>query len=210
MYSAPSAYGVEYCTHSPLGAMIAWPAVTSVDPSAVVTRRTPRSTPVYSSNSGVWPGSTQPLGLFILATLTSAVAEFTRPTYSSMIFGLFPAAATIDGASMCFMDRSVLRTAVSIVTIGCAMLRAMPVTEVEFSFVMPCLNEARTLPTCIKKAQSSIQRLRLSAEIVVADNGSTDSSQDVATSLGARVVPVPTRGYGAALATGLHAACGRF
>ncbi|MND02503.1 hypothetical protein D3C83_219010 [compost metagenome] len=61
-------------------------------PPWLVTRRVPRRTTVYSSNSGVWPGSTQPLGLFIRATLTPSVAEFTRPMYSSMIFGLLPAA----------------------------------------------------------------------------------------------------------------------
>src|SRR5262249_54157564 len=52
----------------------------------------PRSTTVYSSNSGVWPGSTQPEGLRMCAMLTALVPEFTRPTYSSMLLGLLPAA----------------------------------------------------------------------------------------------------------------------
>src|ERR1051325_1109782 len=55
---------------------------------------------VYSSNSGVCPGSTHPLGLFILAMLTVSVREFTRPMSSSMIFGLFPAAAMTVGFSI--------------------------------------------------------------------------------------------------------------
>jgi glycosyltransferase involved in cell wall biosynthesis len=82
--------------------------------------------------------------------------------------------------------------------------------DIEVSFVMPCLNEARTLPTCIAKAKQAIQNQSLVAEIVVADNGSTDGSQDIARSLGARVVPVATRGYGAALTTGIQAARGRY
>src|SRR4051812_38405650 len=96
-YSAPSAPGVEYCTHSPLCVTTAWPACTSIEPELVVTRRVPWRTTVYSSNSGVCPGSTQPLGLFIRAIETPSVFEFTRPMYSSMIFGLLPAAWTIDG-----------------------------------------------------------------------------------------------------------------
>lgn len=75
---------------------------------------------------------------------------------------------------------------------------------------MPCLNEARTLPSCIRKAQLAIERHQLSAEIIVADNGSTDGSQRMAEDLGARVVPVPIRGYGGALLGGIQAARGTF
>ena len=75
---------------------------------------------------------------------------------------------------------------------------------------MPCLNEARTLPICIRKAQAAIREHGLRAEIIVADNGSTDGSQQLATQLGAHVVLVPERGYGAALLAGIHAARGRF
>ena len=64
---------------------------------------------------------------------------------------------------------------------------------------MPCLNEAETLATCIRKAQSYLDRSGVSGEIVIGDNGSTDGSQAIATSLGAGVVHVPIRGYGAAL-----------
>lgn len=69
----------------------------------------------------------------------------------------------------------------------------------EISIVMPCLNEIKTLPACIKKAQETIHNLNLAGEVIIADNGSTDGSQNLAESLGARVVNVPVRGYGAAL-----------
>ena len=81
---------------------------------------------------------------------------------------------------------------------------------VELSIVMPCLNEAETLAICIRKAQSYLLRSRVSGEIVVGDNGSTDGSQQIAIDLGARVVPVPLRGYGAALFGAITAARGRY
>jgi glycosyltransferase involved in cell wall biosynthesis len=81
---------------------------------------------------------------------------------------------------------------------------------VEISIVMPCLNEADTLAVCIQKAQAAIEEHRISAEIIVADNGSTDGSQQIAESLGARVVPVTMRGYGSALMGGIEAANGRY
>jgi glycosyltransferase involved in cell wall biosynthesis len=62
--------------------------------------------------------------------------------------------------------------------------------DIEFSFIPPCLNEARTLPTCIAKAQQAIRAQSVSAEIIVADNDSTDGSSEIAKSLGAGVVPV--------------------
>jgi glycosyltransferase involved in cell wall biosynthesis len=80
----------------------------------------------------------------------------------------------------------------------------------EFTILMPCLNEAETLERCVRKAQSAIARLGLDAEVVVADNGSTDGSQKIARDLGARVVDVPVRGYGAALFYGTRAARGRY
>lgn len=73
----------------------------------------------------------------------------------------------------------------------------------ELTVLMPCLNEAATLPTCIEKALDSFRRLGIRGEVLVADNGSTDGSQDVARSHGARVVDVPVRGYGSALAAGI-------
>jgi glycosyltransferase involved in cell wall biosynthesis len=80
----------------------------------------------------------------------------------------------------------------------------------EVSIVMPCLNEAETLPACIQKAQEAIHKHDLQAEIVVADNGSHDGSPDIAAALGARVVHAPIRGYGAALMAGIEAARGTY
>ena len=74
---------------------------------------------------------------------------------------------------------------------------------------MPCLNEAETLAACIQKAQSAIEKDGLSAEIIVADNGSTDGSQAIAKELGARLVPVARKGYGSALIGGIEAARGQ-
>lgn len=80
----------------------------------------------------------------------------------------------------------------------------------EISIVMPCLNEADTLATCIEKAQRAIREHGISAEIVIADNGSTDGSQEIGRRLGARVVVVDERGYGAALMAGITAARGEY
>ena len=82
--------------------------------------------------------------------------------------------------------------------------------ELELSIVMPCLNEAETLGTCIRKALESLRRDGIVGEVVIADNGSSDGSQTLSESLGARVIDVPRRGYGAALAGGIAAARGRF
>jgi len=80
----------------------------------------------------------------------------------------------------------------------------------ELSVVMPCLNEADTLETCIRKAQTAIAEFGLSAEVIVADNGSTDGSLEIAERLGARVVHVEAKGYGSALMGGIAAARGRY
>lgn len=80
----------------------------------------------------------------------------------------------------------------------------------ELSVVLPCLNEAETLAVCIRKARASMNELGIDGEVVIADNGSTDGSQDIARSEGARVVDVPTRGYGAALIAGITDAKGTF
>ena len=85
-----------------------------------------------------------------------------------------------------------------------------PASGPELSVVMPCLNEARTIGICIRKAQSSFERLAIYGEVIVADNGSTDGSREIAEELGARVVPVEQRGYGAALTGGIAAARGRW
>ena len=88
--------------------------------------------------------------------------------------------------------------------------QSTPSTAVEVSIVMPCLNEAETLAKCIGHARNAIAKLGLAAEIIVADNGSTDGSQLVAEELGVRVVEVARKGYGSALIGGIDAARGRF
>ena len=80
----------------------------------------------------------------------------------------------------------------------------------EVSVVMPCLNEADTIATCIEKAQRAFSEAGIHGEVVIGDNGSTDGSQAIATALGARVVHVPKRGYGNALMGGIDAARGKF
>jgi hypothetical protein len=74
--------------------------------------------------------------------------------------------------------------------------------------VIPCLDEVKTLGACIEKARAAFARLGLDGEVLVADNGSTDGSLELAARLGARVVPVAAKGYGNALRTGLAAARG--
>jgi len=81
---------------------------------------------------------------------------------------------------------------------------------VELSIVIPCLNEAETLGTCIRKAKQFLQQEGINSEIIVADNGSTDGSQAIAQQLGARVVHVPERGYGSALSHGIAVASGLY
>jgi len=83
-------------------------------------------------------------------------------------------------------------------------------STLEVSIVMPCLNEAETLAACIEKARRALREGGLNGEVIVADNGSTDGSQEIATRLGARVIVVTARGYGAALTGGITAALGRY
>src|SRR5690349_8773644 len=96
---------------------------------------------------------------------------------------------------------------------GTSNLRA-PVAMVDISIVMPCLNERESLGHCIANAREALDQLAalygLAGEIVIADNGSTDGSQEIAAELGARVAPVSRRGYGAALRGGFEAARGRY
>jgi len=84
------------------------------------------------------------------------------------------------------------------------------VTTVELSIVLPCLNEAETLAVCLRKALASLADLGVHGEVIVADNGSTDGSREIARDCGARVVDVPRRGYGAALGAGIAAATGTY
>lgn len=83
-------------------------------------------------------------------------------------------------------------------------------SEIELSIVMPCLNEAETLATCIRKARAAIDNTGVTGEVIVADNGSTDGSQRIAEEEGARVVRVENKGYGSALIGGICAARGRY
>ena len=86
----------------------------------------------------------------------------------------------------------------------------MTETEIQLSVVMPCLNEAETLAVCIRKAFDGMRDAGVSGEVVVADNGSTDGSQEIAEREGARVVPVAAKGYGNALRGGITAAHGKW
>jgi glycosyltransferase involved in cell wall biosynthesis len=83
-------------------------------------------------------------------------------------------------------------------------------SAVELSIVMPCLNEAETLEPCIAKAKRFLDGKGISGEVIIGDNGSTDGSQDIARRLGARVVDVPVRGYGAALYGAVMGANGKY
>jgi glycosyltransferase involved in cell wall biosynthesis len=83
-------------------------------------------------------------------------------------------------------------------------------SELLVTILMPCLNEAETLAFCVRQAVAALRDNNIAGEVVVADNGSTDGSQKIATDEGARVVPVPVRGYGAALIAGIEAARGKY
>jgi glycosyltransferase involved in cell wall biosynthesis len=83
-------------------------------------------------------------------------------------------------------------------------------SELLVTILMPCLNEAETLAFCVRQAVAALRENNIAGEVVVADNGSTDGSQKIATDEGARVVPVPIRGYGAALIAGIEAARGEY
>ena len=80
----------------------------------------------------------------------------------------------------------------------------------ELTILMPCLNEAQTLGICIEKARAFLEQNKIDGEILIADNGSTDGSQEIARKAGARVVNITDKGYGAALIGGCDAAYGRY
>jgi glycosyltransferase involved in cell wall biosynthesis len=80
----------------------------------------------------------------------------------------------------------------------------------EFTILMPCLNEALTIETCIRKARAYLNKRDIAGEILIADNGSTDGSQALAEAAGARVIKIENKGYGAALIGGIAASSGRF
>ena len=80
----------------------------------------------------------------------------------------------------------------------------------ELTILMPCLNEAETIEVCVRKAMGYLKRSGVAGEVLIGDNGSTDGSQALAESAGARVVAIPQKGYGAALLGGIAAAKGKF
>lgn len=80
----------------------------------------------------------------------------------------------------------------------------------ELTVLMPCLNEAETIGSCIKRAQNLLEKNNVDGEILVSDNGSTDGSQEIALKLGARVIRCPVKGYGAAIQFGIENAEGKF
>ena len=80
--------------------------------------------------------------------------------------------------------------------------------ELEISVVMPCLNEANTVGGCVDKAIAALEALGARGEVIIADNGSTDGSRQIASKHGARVIEVARQGYGHALRAGIQAAHG--
>lgn len=82
--------------------------------------------------------------------------------------------------------------------------------QIEFTILMPCLNEEKTIVSCIEEAFAYIKERNLSAEVLVADNGSTDASVELAIEAGARVVTIAEKGYGNALRGGLQQAKGKY
>jgi len=85
-----------------------------------------------------------------------------------------------------------------------------PKTQLELTILMPCLNEAETLKSCIQKALKFLRRAKIRGEVLIADNGSTDGSVALARNLGARIVTIREKGYGHALRGGIAAAKGKY
>lgn len=82
--------------------------------------------------------------------------------------------------------------------------------DIEFTILMPCLNEENTLGECIRQARIGAEKAHITYEILIADNGSTDSSPMIAEKMGARVITIPEKGYGNALIGGINAAHGKY
>ena len=82
--------------------------------------------------------------------------------------------------------------------------------DIELTVLLPCLNEAETISTCVSKALAAMRAMDVRGEVLVSDNGSTDGSRDLARAAGARVIDAPIRGYGGALMAGIDHARGRY
>jgi len=121
------------------------------------------------------------------------------------IFAAIPAALNRQTVNEPFPGESMLENSAEVERLA----DSMP-NSCELTILMPCLNEAETLQICITKAMGFLRRHNIDGEVLIADNGSTDGSQQIAVSNGARVVAVPVRGYGAALIAGIRAARGRY
>lgn len=93
---------------------------------------------------------------------------------------------------------------------GVSALPSPAAAPLELTVVIPCLNEARTITGCVREAMDALAASGIAGEVLVADNGSTDGSPELATEAGARVVPIAIKGYGNALRGGIMAARGRF
>jgi glycosyltransferase involved in cell wall biosynthesis len=91
-----------------------------------------------------------------------------------------------------------------------SMLSSVKSSSLELSILMPCLNEAETLVTCIDKAKGYLAQHNITGEVIIADNGSSDGSQEIAMRTGARLIKVRERGYGSALQGGIAAAQGQY
>lgn len=82
--------------------------------------------------------------------------------------------------------------------------------SLELTILMPCLNEAETIEICVKKAKKALEENQINGEVLVADNGSVDGSQEIAKKSGARVIHVAQKGYGSALIEGTKEAYGKY
>jgi glycosyltransferase involved in cell wall biosynthesis len=100
-------------------------------------------------------------------------------------------------------------SALSLPTVEMAAHPSETAANLDVSVVMPCLDESATIGQCISEALEAIKKLNLRGEVVVGDNGSTDGSQGIALELGARVISIEHRGYGAALLGAIDAARGQ-
>jgi hypothetical protein len=104
--------------------------------------------------------------------------------------------------------KAMIMQGIEVETDKCAGAEANP--EIELSIVMPCLNEARTVGKCVDMARQALDEMAIHGEVIIADNGSSDGSREIAREHGARVVPVERKGYGSAIQGGIAAARGRY